>query len=60
MNNAIRNVCWALIGLAILASVVGAYFSQRGSMFLLTPDGYWRGVVALLLFAIALRMMEKR
>ena len=51
-------VCWALIGLAALASLVGSYFSQVGGMFLLTPDGYWRGVMALLAFAIALRVMD--
>ena len=53
-------VCWALIGLAALASLVGSYFSQVGGMFLLTPDGYWRGVMALLAFAIALRVMDMK
>lgn len=53
-----RNVCWALIGLAVLAFLLGTYLTLRNSMFLTTPGGYWRGAVGFLLFAISLRLME--
>ncbi len=56
----IKSVCWVLIGLAVLAALVGSYFSKFGGMFLLTPEGYWRAVVALLLFAVTLRVMDMK
>jgi len=57
----VKNVCWLLIGLAALAFVVGAVLAFAGGRtFLLPPYGYWRGAVGLLLFAIALRLMEPR
>jgi hypothetical protein len=55
-----RNVCWALIGLAGLAFVVGAYLAFTNVPFLLQPVGYWRGAVGFLLFAIALRAMDMK
>ena len=58
-----RNLCWALIVLAALAFVIGtalAFTSGPTTAWLLTPVGYWRGAVGLLLFAIALRIMEDR
>ncbi|MGE5244804.1 MAG: hypothetical protein ACM3SQ_11310 [Betaproteobacteria bacterium] len=54
-----RNICWVLIALAAVAFVVGTAIAFTGATFLLPPYGYWRGAVGLLLFAIALRMMEK-
>ncbi len=57
---AIRSVCWVLIGLAIVATILGSYFSRFGGMILLTPEGYWRAVVALLLFAVTLRVMDMK
>ncbi len=53
-----RTTCWILIALAALAFVVGTALAFTGGSFLLPPYGYWRGAVGLLLFAIALRMME--
>ena len=55
-----RPLCWLLIGLAVLAFVVGITLAFTQRVFLLQPVGYWRGAVAFLLFAIALRMMENR
>ncbi len=55
-----RNACWALIGLAALAFVVGTLMAFTRQDFLLAPQGYWRGAVGFLLFAIALRMMDTR
>lgn len=55
-----RNACWALIGLAGLAFVVGAYLAFTNVQFLLLPVGYWRGAVGFLLFAIALRAMDMK
>ncbi len=56
-----KNVCWLLIALAALAYVVGAVLAfSGGQTFLLAPQGYWRGSVGFLLFAVALRMMEDR
>jgi uncharacterized membrane protein len=54
-----KNLCWALIGLAVLAFVTGTYLAFSKMNYLLTPQGYWRGSVGFLMFAIALRMMEK-
>ncbi len=55
-----KNLCWALIGLAGLAFVVGTLLAFTGGSILLPPQGYWRGAVGFLLFAIALRTMEDR
>jgi len=55
-----RNLCWALIGLAAAAFVVGTTTAFAHSNFLLEPVGYWRGAVGFLLFAIAFRLMESR
>lgn len=55
-----KNVCWALIGLAALAFVVGAGLAFMNTQDPLPPAGYWRGAVGFLLFAIALKMMEPK
>ncbi len=56
-----KNVCWVLIVLAAVAFVIGALLAFTGGQtWLLPPQGYWRGAVGLLLFAIALRVMEER
>jgi hypothetical protein len=54
-----RTVCWILIGLAALAFTVGTVIAFRHVTYLLEPVGYWRGAVGFLLFAIALRMMDR-
>jgi hypothetical protein len=54
-----RSLCWLLIVLAAAAFGVGAALAFRGGAFLLPPVGYWRGAVGFLLFAIALRMMDR-
>ena len=54
-----RTVCWVLIALAALAFSVGTSIAFTHSVFLLEPVGYWRGAIGFLLFAIALRMMER-
>ena len=55
-----RTLCWALIALAALAFTVGTTIAFRHEVFLLEPVGYWRGAVGFLLFAIAIRLMERR
>jgi hypothetical protein len=55
-----RNLCWALIGLAVAAFVVGTTTAFAHQVFLLEPVGYWRGAMGFLLFAIAFRLMESR
>jgi hypothetical protein len=55
-----RSLCWTLIGLAALAFTVGTTIAFRHTVFLLEPVGYWRGAVGFLLFAIAIRTMERR
>jgi hypothetical protein len=55
-----RNLCWALIGLAVAAFAVGTATAFGHTVFLLEPVGYWRGAVGFLLFAIAFRLMESR
>lgn len=55
-----RGLCWLLIVLAAVAFVVGTALAFRGGApWLLPPAGYWRGAVGFLLFAIAIRLMEK-
>jgi hypothetical protein len=54
-----RNLCWVLIGLAALAFTVGTVVAFAHTEYLLPPVGYWRGAVGFLLFAVALRMMER-
>ncbi len=55
-----KNLCWMLIGLAAAAFAVGTFLAFGKTMFVLEPYGYWRGAVGLLLFAIALRVMDDR
>jgi hypothetical protein len=55
-----RNLCWALIGLAVAAFVVGTTTAFAHTVFLLEPVGYWRGAVGFLLFAIAFRLMDDK
>ena len=54
----VKNICWLLIGLAALAFVIGTIGAFTQSTFLLKPEGYWRGAVGFLAFAMALRMMD--
>jgi hypothetical protein len=56
----LRTVCWVLIGLAALSFAVGTAIAFAHRVFLLEPVGYWRGAVGFLLFAIAIRLMERR
>lgn len=53
-----KNICWTLILLAALSFVIGTYLAFARIGFLLGPQGYWRGTVGILLFAIALRLMD--
>jgi hypothetical protein len=55
-----KNVCWTLIVLATVAFVTGTYLAFMKATYLLEPYGYWRGAVGLLLFAMAIRMMDDR
>ena len=55
-----RSVCWLLIALAALAFSVGTVAAFSHQVMLLEPVGYWRGAVGFLLFAIALRMMDRQ
>jgi len=54
-----RTLCWLLIGFAALAFAVGTITAFAHQVFLLEPVGFWRGAVGFLLFAIALRMMDR-
>jgi hypothetical protein len=60
VSEPVKNACWALIALAALAFLVGTFLAFRGSVFLLSPAGYWRGAMGFLLFAISLRLMEMK
>jgi hypothetical protein len=55
-----KTACWTLIALAALAFIVGTILSFSGKTFLNAPQAYWRGAVGFLLFAIALRMMDRK
>jgi len=48
-----------LIAIAALAFIVGTTLAFSGRAFLLPPVGYWRGAIGFLMFAIALRLMER-
>jgi hypothetical protein len=54
-----KNLCWTLIVLAAAAFVMGTYLAFTKATFLLEPYGYWRGAMGLVLFAIALRLMDE-
>jgi len=58
VGGAMKNICWALIGLGALAFVIGTFTAFTGQSFLLVPQGYWRGAVGFAVFAIALRLMD--
>jgi hypothetical protein len=53
------KLCWLLIGLAALAFAMGACLAFTHGTYLLAPVGFWRGAIGLLLFAIALRLMDR-
>jgi hypothetical protein len=55
-------LCWLLIILGAVAFVVGAVlaFGAGRWTLLLSPQGYWRGAMGFLMFAIALRLMEEK
>ena len=55
-----KSACWLLIILAAVAFLVGTVLAFTHTVWLLNPVGYWRGAVGLLLFAIALRVMEDK
>jgi uncharacterized membrane protein YiaA len=59
-EDAVKNVSWTLILLAAVSFVIGTYLAFQKATFLLEPYGYWRGAVGLLLFAMAIRMMDDR
>lgn len=52
------NLCWTLIGLAALAFLVGTILAFGHTAWLLEPQGYWRGAMGFLMFAIAIRLMS--
>jgi hypothetical protein len=54
-----RSFCWLLIGLAALAFAIGTGTAFMHQRWLLEPVGYWRGAVGFLLFAMALRLMDR-
>ena len=58
MGDTMKNICWGLIGLGALAFLVGTYTAFTGQGFLLAPQGYWRGAMGFLAFAIAIRLMD--
>lgn len=55
-----KSLCWLLIVLGAVAFVVGAVLAFMHTSWLLGPQGYWRGAVGFLVFAIALRLMEDK
>ncbi len=56
-----KSFCWLLIVLAAVAFVVGAVLAFNGGRtWLLSPQGYWRGAMGFLVFAVTLRLMEDK
>jgi hypothetical protein len=56
-----KSLCWLLIVLAAVAFGVGAALAFGGGRtWMLAPQGYWRGAMGFLAFAIALRLMDER
>jgi hypothetical protein len=53
-----KNLCWALIGLAALAFVTGTWLAFTRTTLTLQPQGFWRGAMGFLAFAIAIRLMD--
>jgi uncharacterized membrane protein len=55
-----KNLCWTLVGLAALAFAIGAALAFNHAAWLLEPQGYWRGAIGLLLFAIAIKVVGRK
>ena len=55
-----RSLCWTLIALAAVAFAVGTVLAFGHKEFYLVPQGYWRGAMGFLMFAIAIRVMENQ
>jgi hypothetical protein len=53
-----KNLCWTLIGLAALAFATGTWLAFTKATFMLEPQGFWRGAMGFLAFAIAIRLMD--
>jgi len=53
-----KNLCWGLIGLAVVSFAMGAWLAFTKTTFMLEPYGYWRGAMGFLAFAIAFRLMD--
>jgi hypothetical protein len=53
-----KNLCWTLIGLAALAFATGTWMAFTKAAYILQPQGFWRGAVGFLAFAIAIRLMD--
>jgi hypothetical protein len=49
-----------LIALAAVAFAVGTVLAFGHKEFYLVPQGYWRGAMGFLMFAIAIRVMENQ
>jgi hypothetical protein len=56
-----KTLCWALILLAALAFAVGTLLAfSGGQTYLIKPEGYWRGAMGFLAFAMAIRLMDDK
>jgi|GEM_PF-6525628 len=53
-----KNLVIVLLLLSVLAFLVGAVTAFMEKAFLLQPEGYWRGAMALLGYAIALMLYK--
>jgi len=55
-----KRMSVALLLAAALALVVGTVLAFTHKLLILSSRGYWRGAVALVLFAIALELLAEK
>jgi hypothetical protein len=54
----INKLCWVLICLAASTFAVGSFLAFLRRPFIMTSEGWANGTIALLLFAVSLRLMD--
>lgn len=55
-----KNLCWLLIILAAASTLLGGVLHLANFALYSPPYGYWMVATLLLLFAIAIRVMDER
>lgn len=52
-----RTLLWILFFLGVLAIVIGTILAFTGKIWILAPEGYWRGAVAFWMLTLTLHFL---